>query len=103
MFDQLFGGQVLWFTVPALLGTLVFAVRSLLSAAGRGPEPSHDEDAAAEAFVPLSTLSVAAFAGGVGWAGMGALLGMGWEMAPSAAVGVAGGVSVVWLLGLLTK
>ena len=60
----------------------MFAGRSLLSATGRGADPSHAEEDGAEAFV-----------GGVGWAGM----------APSAAVGVAGGVSMVWLLGLLSR
>ncbi len=102
MFDQLFGGQALWFTTPALLGTVVFAARLALSAMGKGAEPRLEVDGPHEALMPLSILSVAAFVGGVGWAGMGALLGLGWEMAPAAAVGVAGGVSMVWLLGLLS-
>jgi len=103
MFDQLLEAQALWFTVPASLGTLAFAARLVVSATGRAAGKRLETDDSAEAFTPLSSLSVAAFVGGAGWAGVGALLGMGWEMAPAAAVGVAGGVSMVWLLGLLTQ
>jgi hypothetical protein len=34
MLDQLFEGQALWFTVPALLGTAMFSLRILMMLIG---------------------------------------------------------------------
>lgn len=114
MLDQLLDGQALWFTVPALLGTAVFGLRILMMLVGGVDDvdlgadadidgADFDGDDSSQAFTILSVQGVSAFLGGFGWAGVGALLGMHWEMAPAAAVGVAGGVAMVWLLGLLLK
>ncbi|MFT7462097.1 MAG: hypothetical protein ACI9EF_000434 [Pseudohongiellaceae bacterium] len=114
MLDQLFEGQALWFTIPALLGTAMFSLRILMMLIGGAGDGDFGADAdfdgadfdgedSTSAFTVLSIQGVSAFLGGFGWAGIGALLGMHWEMAPAAAVGVAGGVSMAWLLGLVLK
>jgi hypothetical protein len=108
MLDQMLAGQALWFTAPALLGTVIFGLRVVMMLAGGMGDADFDAgdfdgDDSSEAFTVLSVQGVSAFLGGFGWAGIGALLGMGWEVAPATAVGVAGGVAMVWVLGLLLK
>lgn len=111
MLDQLLEGQALWFTAPALLGTAVFGLRVVLMLIGGvGADADFDGDGfdldgedSSEAFSVLSVQGVAAFLGGFGWSGIGALLGMGWEVAPAIGVGAVGGVAMVWFLGLLLK
>lgn len=115
MLDRLFEQQALWFSVPALLGTAVFLVRVLLMFMGGdgdadfgdggadlndGGMEGHDSEGA---FHVLSVQGIAAFLAGFGWGGVGAHLGLGWMQASSAGVGVAAGVAMVWLLGLLLK
>jgi hypothetical protein len=119
MLSRLFEEQAMWFSVPALVGTGVFLLRMLfmllggdhgadvgaadggvLDATGGLDSGGHD---ATGAFTVLSVQSLAAFAAGFGWAGVGALLGMGASVPAAAGVGVAGGLLMIWLLGLLLK
>ncbi|RKY18731.1 MAG: hypothetical protein DRQ55_12555 [Planctomycetota bacterium] len=115
MFSQLFDTQVLWFSVPALIGTAVFSLRVLLMLMGGDADMDADVDFDLDgdagfdgsdsdsAFGVLSVQGLAAAMAGFGWAAIGAHLGSGWGMTSSAAVGVAGAVAMVWLLGLLLK
>ncbi|QOJ16538.1 MAG: NfeD family protein [Phycisphaeraceae bacterium] len=113
MLDQLFSGNALLFSVPAVAGTLFFAFRLVLMFAGIGGDeldadgadgidPGHAHDST-QVFKFLSVQSIAAFVMGFGWGGVGALLGAGWEMTSSILVAVAGGVGMVWLLTWLLK
>src|SRR6185295_12813189 len=56
-----------------------------------------------EAFKALSLQSIVAFLMGFGWTGFGAYRGSHIATLPSIAIGVAGGVAMVWLLGILLK
>jgi hypothetical protein len=113
MFSQLFETQVLWFSVPALLGTAVFVLRILLMLMGGDADADADFDLDGDAgfdghdsdssFGVLSVQGIAAAMAGFGWGGIGVHLGFGWHPASSAAVGVAGAVAMVWLLGLILK
>jgi len=53
------------------------------------------------AFKVLSIQAVAAFLGGFGWGGLGALQGAGWSPTVSALVGLASGAGMMWVLGKL--
>lgn len=130
MLTRLFEDQALWFSAPALFGTGVFVLRMglMLLGGGDGHDGGHaidvgdagdagdvhdvhfggDGDGAdghdsEGAFDVLSFQSVAAFMAGFGWGGVGAHLGLGWTPTAAGAVGVASGVAMVWLLGLLLK
>lgn len=113
MIDFLFGGPAPWFTVPAAIGTVFFAVRlgmlligtdsdfDLDTGGGGGPADHHaDSD---QTFKVLSVQSVAAFLMGFGWAGLGGLRGSSFGIAESIGIGLLGGAAMVWLLGWLLK
>ena len=121
MVDFFFAGSAPWFTVPAAIGTLFFVVRLCLmllgsdgdlhldagggdgggGLGGHGPADHHaDSD---NTFKVLSIQSVTAFLMGFGWAGLGGLRGSGWGIPQSIAVGIVGGIAMVWLLGWLMK
>jgi hypothetical protein len=114
--DILFSGHAAWFAVPALLGTAVFLLRlvfMLLGGAGLdlhhdfGLDVHHGLDGAHHdgdaGFKVLSIQSIAAFLMGFGWGGLAGLKGTHWQMLTSIAVGVACGVAMMWLLGVLLK
>jgi membrane protein implicated in regulation of membrane protease activity len=122
MLQALFANDVLLFTIPALLGTLVFLLRLGLMAIGG---VDHDVDVptdidvdvsgdvdlgddveagdSTEAFKLLSIQSIAAFLMGFGWGGIGAIYGFDWPIPVALIVGAAFGLALVWLLGLLMK
>lgn len=120
MSDLFLGVPAVWFTVPALIGTLFFSLRLGLMLVG-GAETGLDADVdvdfdvdidvdadvdvdhgdSSEAFKLLSLQSIAAFLMGFGWGGLGALRGAGWSLTMSGAFGVAVGAGMVWLLGKL--
>lgn len=113
MLDQLFSGYAAWFAVPAIVGTAVFLIRLVLMLVGgaasdldfsvdhAGADAHHGDPG--DALKVLSIQSLFAFAMGFGWVGLGGLKGAGWSFTPSVLAGVAGGVGMVWLLGLLLK
>jgi hypothetical protein len=110
MLDTLFTGDLLWFSVPAFLGTAVFALRlALLAIGGHAHDlPSTDvidvhHTDPTEAFKIVSVQSVIAFLRGFGWGGLAARQSMGWEMAGSAAMGIVAGCAAVWLIGWLMR
>lgn len=114
MLNDLFSGDTIFFSVPAVAGTVFFALRLVLSFAGIG-DFDGDMDAPAidaaggdahhssELFKFLSIQSIAAFLMGFGWGGLGALRGAGWEFGTALLCAVAGGVIMVWLLTWLLK
>ncbi len=126
MLGGLFQTDALLFTIPALLGTLVFLIRMGLMAIGgigEGLDGAGDVDVAVDfdvdadvdlgaevesgdsthAFTLLSVQSVGAFLMGFGWGGLGGLLGFEWALPMSLLLAVGFGAGMVWLLGLLMK
>ncbi len=113
MLDELFSGNMLFFSVPAVAGTIFFTIRLVLMLAGLGGDddalldsPSLDADGAdphdsTESFKVLSIQSIAAFLMGFGWGGLGGMRGAGWGFDMSLLTAVAGGVGMVWLLSWL--
>ncbi|MCZ6918680.1 MAG: hypothetical protein O7I93_18035 [Gemmatimonadetes bacterium] len=120
MTELLFGPIAVWFTVPALVGTLFFSLRLALMFVG-GAEGGVDADIdldvgvdvdmgvdadvdhSTEAFTVLSLQSIAAFMMGFGWGGLGGLRGAGWSVIMSTAFGITAGIGMVWLLGKLLQ
>lgn len=117
MLGELFTGQTIFFSVPALIGTIFFTLRLALIFIGIGDGhgdmdvASHadasgvgaDSHHSSELFKILSIQSIAAFLMGFGWGGLGGLRGAGWEFGTAILSGVAGGVAMVWLLTWLLK
>ena len=121
MLGGLFQQEALFFTIPALLGTIVFLVRlGLMSIGGladgiEGVDVDIDCDADVDlgvdveggdstaAFELLSVQSIAAFLMGFGWGGVGGLVGFDWSFPMSMLTGAIFGAGLVWLLGLLMK
>lgn len=125
MLDQLFQGDALWFSVPALFGTLVFILRMVLMLVGGdtgdggdGGDVGHfghagdlgdSGDGALDlsgehhpssntAFEILSVQTISIFLMGFGWVGIGCLLGSGWPTPVAMLLGVVGGVAMVWIM-----
>lgn len=109
MQDLFFAHNAGWFTLPAIVGTVFFAIRLILLSVGHGVEittdldidPGHSDPT--EGFKVLSVQSVAAFMMGFGWAGLGALKGTGLTLGVSMGIGALGGAGMVWLAALLLK
>ncbi len=108
MFEELFVGQALWFSIPALLGTGVFILRILfMLIGGDGGDGvdmdtdaggSLDGDDSSGAFAILSVQGVSAFLMGFGWVGIGCFLGASWSAGMSLGVGTLGGIVLVWIM-----
>ena len=111
MLDALFGDSAVWFTAPALLGTMFFAFRLAMMFLGLGLDletgdahvPGDHHGDSTEAFKFLSIQAILAFAMGFGWVGFGAFRGAGWNWPSAAALGMAGGVGMVLLLERLLR
>ena len=116
--DTLFDQPAVWFSVPAFVGTAVFALRLVLMLiAGDSGEGALEIDADADfdigdggehldpgySFELLSVQAIAAFLMGFGWAGLGGLNGAGWGVTGSIASGVVGGVAMTWVLAMLLR
>lgn len=114
--DLFFGQAAGWFSFAAFLGTAFFLIRLVLLSTGLGH--GHDFDAhdvvlsdhsvdhhtdSSQAFKALSLQSIATFMMGFGWAGLGAYRGGGMNAVESVAVGIIGGVAMVWLLAMLLR
>ncbi|MBT8484626.1 MAG: hypothetical protein HKO59_02100 [Phycisphaerales bacterium] len=113
MIDTLFSQHALFFSIPALLGSVVFLMKLALMTLGADADVDTDVDldlgdaAAATdsdaAFTLLSIQSIAAFLMGFGWGGLGGVVGLDWTLAPSVLLGVGCGAGLMWLLGLMLK
>jgi membrane protein implicated in regulation of membrane protease activity len=122
MLQALFDSDMLLFTLPAVLGTLVFLLRLGLMTVGgfdHDVDVPHDIDVdvsgdvdlghdveagdSTAAFRLLSIQSIAAFLMGFGWGGIGAIFGFDWPVPAALITGAAFGLALVWLLGMLMK
>jgi hypothetical protein len=119
MLDLFFSDNATWYSVPALVGSGIFLVRLALMFMGHAggmdvdhdvsidahadvPDAHHDGDSNA-AFKILSLQTIAAFAMGFGWGGLGVVRGTHWDPLWAVPVGIAMGAAMVWVLGLLLK
>lgn len=115
MFDSFFGDGAFWFSIPAIIATLVFSVRLILSFLGStfdlgvgalDIDPT-DLDALhadpSELFQWLSVQSLIAFVMGFGWGGLAAYRGSDLSPLLSVVVGVGVGLAMVWVLGAILK
>lgn len=122
MQELFFGPVVIWFTVPAIVGTVFFSIRTLAMLVGGADsgmdvdvdfdvdvdvDPGADVDVDVDsgdssyAFKVLSIQAIAAFLMGFGLGGLGAFRGGGWPVPLSVAFAVVSGVGLVWLLAKL--
>ncbi|MFT7668017.1 MAG: hypothetical protein ACI8X5_000703 [Planctomycetota bacterium] len=107
MLNTLFEGQVLWFSIPAALGSGVFLLLILLMLIGGDGGDGFDPDAGSSldggdsnsAFQILSIQGVSTFMMGFGWVGIGSFLGAGLSATFSFGFAFVGGVIMVWILG----
>ena len=120
MLDSLFGSDVLLFSIPALVGTVVFLLKlGLLSLGGVGADAdvdvdldvdagmdmdhAGDVDDSTHAFQILSIHSIAAFLMGFGWGGLVGFRTFDWNTPSSFALGLAFGAALVWMLAALLQ
>lgn len=109
MLDVLLGGQAAWFGVPALVGTLIFALKLallLMGGSGDSAEMTETGDGHADnplAFKLLSTQSLVAFGMGFGWAGLAGLKALGWGFLPSFGLALGGGFAMAWLVAMMFR
>ncbi|MDZ4831877.1 MAG: NfeD family protein [Phycisphaerae bacterium] len=115
-----FGDGAGWFTAPALIGTLGYVIRMLLTTllggdghGGMGGDGGghdggaghHDGDGVGGHWgaTMLSVQGVLTFAMGFGWGGLGAYRGAGWSAVASIFVAVACGIAFLALLVTLLR
>ncbi len=118
MFDALFTGEGLLFSLPALAGSFVFLIKIGLMAivgvdgdADVGVAVDGDVDVnlgddahdSSHAFSLLSVQSIAAILMGFGWGGLTARFALDWTLPLSVLSGLAVAALMVWLLGLMMK
>lgn len=123
MFDLLFGPQTVWFGVPALIGTLFFALRLAMVTMGidfgdgdagvdgggvdagvggaDGDAPidegmDHAESSSILRFLSLQTIT--AFCMGFGWGGLLGLETLGYGVGASVGMAVAMGIGFAWFI-----
>ncbi|MCC6425283.1 MAG: hypothetical protein IT435_00550 [Phycisphaerales bacterium] len=113
-----------WFTVPAMVGTLVFLFKlTLMALAGHGVDhdggahghahDSHGDGHGSEAskagqvFKLLSTQTIASALMGFGWTGYASLIGSDWPMFAHILIGFVAGflssAAMIWMLRQLSK
>jgi hypothetical protein len=104
----LFGSDALWFSVPALAGTIFFLGRVVMMLFVGDVELHHDAGGfdldhgdSSEAFKVLSLQSIAAFLMGFGWTGLFVVQGLGLPALLGVPAGVAVGGGMMWVLGRL--
>ena len=120
MQELLLGPVTIWFGVPALVGTVFFALRMTMMLAGGDTDGGvsvdadvGDIDSVAEsgsdpadsthAFKVLSLQAIASFLMGYGWGGLGAFRGGGWPFWLSVGFALLCGLGMVWLLAKLLR
>ena len=113
MYDLFFGQNAAWYTIPAIIGTAFFALRSLLLLVGshhlgvdfHGDVHAdvHSADDSTHSFEILSVQTIAAFIMGFGWAGLAGLKGTHWSPLTVNVVAAACGVGMVWVLALMLR
>lgn len=114
MFSNLFTQDALLFTIPALLGTLVFLIKIGLMSIGIGDiDADFDVDVdmdvdididggdSTAAFSFLSIQSIAAFIMGFGWGGLIGFKTFGWDVPMSVLTGLGFGALLMWVLVMM--
>jgi membrane protein implicated in regulation of membrane protease activity len=111
MWDALFQGNAVWFSVPALAGTGLFLLKLALMLMGHhGGDGSfdvhdgdvgHAHDGSDSAFKLLTVQGILGFMMGFGWAGLGVLGGTDWKLPVVFAVAIAAGVATMYLMGMV--
>lgn len=120
MWDALFTGGAAWFSVPAIIGTLIFALKLVLMLVGGSDDLDLGGDASAGhaghmadpndalhghggLLAVASLQGVSAFAMGFGWAGLGGLQTLKWPVMGAVGLGVVGGLAMVGLFLALLR
>lgn len=117
--DNLFSGENLWFTAPAVAASAFFLIRLIMLAFGglgdgdaatdAGMDVSGDPHGAAHHGDPglaaqfLSVQGVTTFLMGFGWTGYAALAGFGAHPGTASVLGIIGGALLTLLLGTLFR
>ena len=109
--EQLFFGDFApWFTVPALVGTGFFLIRTLMMFVTGAEMDLHVDDGAGfdldhgdteASFKVLSLQAISAFMMGFGWGALGAYRGTGLPALLSVLIGFGFGVGMMWILAKL--
>lgn len=116
MWDRFFSGELLWFTLPALVGTGLFAVKLVLMLIGgdhHGGADGHDgaldhhggdpHDGSDGDLRLLSVQGVLGFLMGFGWAGLLVLTSTRFELIVALAAAMVAGVGVMYALAVLMR
>ncbi len=108
MWDALFTGHAIWFSVPALIATALFVVKLglvLIGGHADGGLDTHDgaldhvPDASEAAIKLLSVQGILAFAMGFGWGGLGLLAGTDWKLPGVFAMAILAGIVMMYIMG----
>ena len=106
----LIGSEALWFSVPAVAGTMYIVIQMLMGQLGGdldmdidGPAADVDAGDAGGEFKVLSLQTLSAFAMGSGWMGLATLNLTEVGLTGAAVVAVLSGVAVAWFLLFLLK
>ncbi|MEM1329900.1 MAG: hypothetical protein AAGG07_04995 [Planctomycetota bacterium] len=105
MFEFFFGGQAAWFSVPAVLGSLFFVLQFVVGELGGNAELDLDAvgDTPSAEFRVFSLQTIAAFAMGSGWIGLGAYQFLELSFTGSVVVSAIGGFVIAWVLTAITR
>ncbi len=103
MSELFFSGDAVWFSVPALAGSLLFVLKAIALMIGGDSDFDVDVDDSGHAFQILSVQSIAAFAMGFGWAGLAALKGSEWSLPVAFVTAVVAGAIMIWILGMMLR
>ncbi len=117
MLELFFTGNATWFSIPALLGTVLFVMRLAMlflgshgadlgdHGPGMGGHASGDANHpdSADAFRLLSLEAFTAAMMGVGWGGLAALKGTDWPLWAVVATSISCGVLMVWIQAMLLR
>lgn len=95
MYQFLFGDGAIWFTIPAVVGTVFLAAQLVLGEIGGDLDA--DVDAGTE-FRALSLQTVSAFCMGGGWIAFTVLRAMDTSFFVAALAGVGSGLAVAWFM-----
>jgi len=115
MNEFLFGNGAAWFSVPALIGTLFFAIRIVLALIGldfddggsdgagldigsAGLDEGIDHAESTSVFKFLSIQTITAFSMGFGWGGLLGIRTLDLGIAPSVGLGVLLGIAFAWFV-----
>lgn len=108
MLDMFFSDHAIWFGVPALLGTALFALKIVLMFIGAdhgGMGDLHDiagmdvdTGDSVGAFKALSVQGIIAFVMGFGWAGLAAHHSTSWSLPIQMMAALGGGLVTAWVL-----